>query len=206
VDRHYNGLCGRVTPIPRLFGGFCGGGQVIQILSFHLPLSPLYSSQNSPTFHIEIFKLHGMPQSIISDQDPIFTSLFWQDLFRLQGTSLNLSTSYYPQTDGQTEVVNKCLENYLRYFAANSTKQWTFWLPWAEYWYNTIWHSFIKMTPYEAVYGVPPLRLLSYVPGTTKVEAVDELLRNCEQILNLLQQNIKQGQHRMKKFADLKCS
>jgi hypothetical protein len=62
------------------------------------------------------------------------------------------------------------------------------------------------MTPYEAVYGVPPLRLLSYVPGTTKVEAVDELLRNCEQILNLLQQNIKQGQHRMKKFADLKCS
>jgi len=60
------------------------------------------------------------------------------------------------------------------------------------------------MTPYEAVYGVPPPRLLSYIPGTTRVEAVDEVLRNRKQILNLLQQNIKQAQQRMKKFADLK--
>jgi hypothetical protein len=60
------------------------------------------------------------------------------------------------------------------------------------------------MTPYEAVYGVPPLRLLSYVPGTTRVEVVDEVLRNREQILQLLQHNIKQAQQRMKKYADLK--
>jgi hypothetical protein len=51
------------------------------------------------------------------------------------------------------EVVNKCLENYLRCFTQDRPKQWLLWLPWAEFWYNTTWHSSIKMTPYEAVYG-----------------------------------------------------
>jgi hypothetical protein len=165
---------------------------------------PYTAAKVAQLFIQNVFKPHGMPQSIVSDRDPTFTSLFWRELFRLQGTSLKLSTSYHPQTDGQTEMVNKSLENYLRCFAQDNPKEWNHWLPWAEYWYNTSWHSAIKMTPYEAVYGVPPPRLLSYVPGTTRVEAVDEVLRNREQILQLLQHNIKQAQQRMKKYADLK--
>lgn len=117
-----------------------------------------------------------------------------------------MSTSYHPQTDGQTEIVNKCLENYLRCFTQDSPKHWTSWLPWAEYWYNTSWHASTRMTPFEAVYGTPPPRLLSYIPGTTRVEAVDEVLRNREQILNLLQHNMKNAQQRMKKYIDLRRS
>jgi hypothetical protein len=64
-------------------------------------------------FIANIFKLHWMPQSIISDGNPTFTSTFWSELFRLQGATLKLSTSYHPQTDGLTEIVNKCLEYYL---------------------------------------------------------------------------------------------
>lgn len=71
------------------------------------PFTPTLVAQY---FKEQIFKLHGILTSIVSDCDPIFTSNFWQELFKLQGTQLQLSTSYDPQTDCQTEVVNKCLE------------------------------------------------------------------------------------------------
>jgi hypothetical protein len=118
--------------------------------------------------------------------DPTFTSAFWKELFRMQGTTLKMSTSYHPQTDGQTEIVNNSLENYLRCFAHDRPKQWLSWLPWVEYWYNTSWHGSIKMTPFKVVYSRLPHRLLTYVPGTNQVVAVDEALKSREEILDIL--------------------
>jgi len=65
----------------------------------------------------KIFK-HGIPEMIIHDCDPTFTSHFWQELFKLQGTHLNMSSTYHPQIDGQNKIINKCLETYLHYFAS----------------------------------------------------------------------------------------
>ena len=104
-----------------------------------------------------------------SDRDPTFTSNFWQELFRLQGTQLHFSTSYHSHTDGQTEVVNKCLETYLRCFASEKKNQWAQWLPIAEWWYNTSYHTATRMTPFEVVYGQKPPTVLSYLPGVSKV-------------------------------------
>jgi hypothetical protein len=127
-------------------------------------------------FMDRVFKLHGMPHSIVSDRDPTFTRNFWQELFKLQGTQLHLNTSYHPQTDGQTKIVNKCLETYLMCFASERKNQWAQWLPLAEWWYNTSYHTTTRMTPFEAVYGKNPPSILSYFLGVSKVQVVDQTL------------------------------
>jgi hypothetical protein len=79
---------------------------------------PLTTSTVAQRFMDQVFKIHGMPHYIVFYHDPTFTNNFWQELFKLQGTQLHLSTTYHPQIDGQTEVVNKCLETYLRCFSS----------------------------------------------------------------------------------------
>jgi transposase InsO family protein len=130
---------------------------------------PFTASTVAQLFMDHIFKLHGMPYSIFSDQDPTFTGNFWQELFRLQGTQLHLNTSYHPHTNAQNKVVNKCLETYLRCFSSERKHEWAQWLPLVEWWYNTYYHTTIRMTPFEAVYGQNPPSVLSYMSGVSKV-------------------------------------
>jgi hypothetical protein len=163
---------------------------------------PFTASTVAQIFMDQVFKLHGMPHSIVSDCDPTFTSNFWQELFKIQGTELHLSTTYHPQTDGQTEVVNKCLETYLRCFSSEKKNQWAQWLPLAEWWYNTSYHIATCMTPFEAVYGQKPPSVLSYLPGASKVQAVDLTLTTREAILHTLKENLVMAQNRMKQQAD----
>ncbi|KAF3665039.1 hypothetical protein FXO37_11211 [Capsicum annuum] len=109
-----------------------------------------YTAQSvAQTFLDNVFKLHGMPATITSDRHPIFLSMFWQELFTLQGVQLQRSTAYHPLTDRQTEVVNRTLETYLRYFCSDSPKDWPHYLPLAKWWYNTTYHSSIRCSPYE---------------------------------------------------------
>ncbi|KAL5814386.1 hypothetical protein ACOSQ4_025027 [Xanthoceras sorbifolium] len=140
---------------------------------------PFTAATVAKAFVFNVVKLHGIPQSIVSDRDKIFVSNFWSTLFKLQGTELKMSSSYHPQTDGQTEVVNRVLE-----------------------YYNTSLHSATKMTPFEVVYGTPPPTLLTYVPGTTQVQAVEEYLSNHTTIIKELKRNLTLAQERMKKQAD----
>jgi hypothetical protein len=130
---------------------------------------PFTTSIVAQLFMDQVFKLHGMPHSFVSDCNPTFTSKFWQELFKLQGTQFHLSTTYHPKIDGQTEFVNKCLETYLRCFASERKNQWAQWLPLFEWWYNTFYHTTTCMTPFEAVYGQNLPSVLSYFPGVSKV-------------------------------------
>lgn len=93
---------------------------------------PYTATAVAQAFLDNVFKLHGMPLSIVSDRDPVFTSKLWKELFRLQSTSLCMGSSYHPQTDGQTEVVNRCVEGYLRCVAGDRPTVWTKWLSLAE--------------------------------------------------------------------------
>jgi hypothetical protein len=135
-----------------------------------VPLKHPYTALSvAKAFVANIVRLHGMPLSIVSDRDRVFLSNFWRSLFQLHDTALCYSSSYHPQSDGQTEVINRILEQYLRCYTYDNPKKWLEWLPWAEYSYNTSVHSSTKMSPFEAVYGVSPPSMLSYIPGTAKV-------------------------------------
>lgn len=85
-----------------------------------IPISHPYTTAMVVSLYMNyVFKLHGMPATIVSDRDAIFTSLFWSELFRLQGTTLAMSTAYHPWSDGQTEIVNKSLKQYWRAFTVD---------------------------------------------------------------------------------------
>ena len=95
---------------------------------------PFQAAGVAKLFMDNIYKLHGLPSTIISDRDRIFTSKFWQTLFKLVGTSLHMSSAYHPQNDGQTERVNQCVETYLRFFDHACPTLSIYWLSLAEYW------------------------------------------------------------------------
>jgi len=149
-----------------------------------------------------IYKLHGLPATIVSDRDVVFLSLFWKELFTKQGVKLCYSTAYHPQSDGQTEVVNKCLENYLRCMIGTSPTQWVKWLPLAEWWYNTNYYIATKYTPYEIIYSHPPPLHIPYIAKDSPVEAVDAFLSKREHMLVTIKKNLQDAQNRMVQLAN----
>ena len=95
-------------------------------------IHPYIASFVAQIFLDQIFHLHGMPSSIVLDHDATFTSHFWTELFHYIGTKLKMRSGYHPQMDGQTEIINKCLEPYLRCFSYEQQHQWEKWLPLTE--------------------------------------------------------------------------
>ncbi|WVZ04993.1 hypothetical protein V8G54_018339 [Vigna mungo] len=122
---------------------------------------PYTTTEVAQSFLDNVFKLHGFPNSITSDRDPTFFSQFWKDLMSFQGVQLQLSSAYHSQINGQFEVVNKCLETFLR----DAPHELSRWLPLAKWWYNTNHHTTIKCSPYEVMFGQPTLIYLFYLLG-----------------------------------------
>jgi hypothetical protein len=94
---------------------------------------PYTAIQIAKLFLDHVYKLHGLPKAIISNRDPVFTSNLWLELFRLTDTKLLMSSAYHPQTDGQTERLNQCLEGFLRCTVHSCPRQWSKWLSIAEF-------------------------------------------------------------------------
>ncbi|KAJ9541634.1 hypothetical protein OSB04_028140 [Centaurea solstitialis] len=129
---------------------------------------------------------------------------FWQELFRLQGTALRMSSAYHPKSDGQTEVINRCLETYLHCFAIDQPKSWALWIPWAEFWYNSTFHGSTGRSPFEVVYGQKTPTIVKFIPGEIRVEAVGQELRDRDEALKQLKSQLAKAQAIMKEQADKK--
>lgn len=174
-----------------------------------IPMSHPFTARTAATQYMDhVFKLHGQPLALISDRGQVFTSLFWRQLFKLSGTQLKMSTAYHPQTDGQTERVNQCLETYLRCFAHACPKKWSKWLSLAEFWYNTSPHSALGngKSPFSVLYGREPRQLGLTVANVSPISDVQEWLDERQVMIDLLKQHLCRAQHRMKVQADKKRS
>ena len=110
----------------------------------------------SKLFLREVFGLHGLPKTIVSNKDPKFVSHFWRTLSKRLETKLTFSTSSNPQTDGQTEVVHRSLSTMLRLVMKGNHKSWDEYLPHIEFSYNRVVHKTTNISPFEVVYGFNP--------------------------------------------------
>ena len=167
---------------------------------------PISSNRNASKlaqmFVKEIVRLHGIPKTIISDRDTLFTSRFWGSFQEIMGTDLSLSTAYHPQSDGQTEIVNKILEDLLRACILDWGGSWEDHLYLAEFTYNNSYQSTIGMAPFEALYGRPCVSPACWLEAGERVLLGPEHVKETSEKIEVVRQRMKTAQERQKTYTD----
>ncbi|MCO5576116.1 hypothetical protein L7F22_029923 [Adiantum nelumboides] len=151
-------------------------------------------------FVAQIFRLHGMPETIVFDRDPRFTSLFWKAIWENIGTRLQFSSSIHPQTDGQSEIANSVVLELLKSYISDQKTQWERYLPLVEFAYNNTIHSSTRKAPFEIVEGamkVPP-----FLSTKDKIFEADEYTRDLDTAFAKVCETLQKSQERQKKAAD----
>uniref|UniRef100_A0A8C2WB23 Gypsy retrotransposon integrase-like protein 1 n=1 Tax=Cyclopterus lumpus TaxID=8103 RepID=A0A8C2WB23_CYCLU len=128
-----------------------------------------------------VFRLHGLPQDVVSDRGPQFISQVWRAFYKGLGASVSLSSGYHPQTNGQTERMNQSVESALRCVAARRPSSWSRFLPWVEYAMNSLVSSATGLSPFEASLGYQP-PLFPAQQSEVAVPSVQTHLNRCRRI------------------------
>ena len=199
-----------ITGLP-VSDGFDKIWVIVDLLTKMAHFIPLKSGEVSPgpilaqAFAKEIWRLHGLPSSIISDRDTQFTSKFWGSLTELLGIRLRMSTAFHPQTDGQTERVNQTLEEYLRHYTNYQQDDWVSLLPMAEHAYNAAKSESTKLSPFYANFGFEPAT--QWVRPSVRKEgnpAAEWQVKRFTGIWDYLQEEIHAAKQRQKTWANTK--
>eukprot|EP00253_Pinus_taeda_P019401 PITA_19401 len=170
-----------------------------------IPVQSTYkAAQIAHIFMQNVFKLHGLPKTIISDRDVKFTSAFWRTLFAELGTQLNFSTAYHPQTDRQTERVNQLVEDMLRAYVMQQPMLWEEYLHLVEFAYNNGYHTSTQMSPFEILYGRKCRTPSSWGGPEDRLSLGPDMLKEMEDMVKRVCANLKAAQDRQKNFADRK--
>ena len=161
------------------------------------------AEQVAELFFDHVVRHHGLPKTLVSDRDTRFTGKFWQALFHATGTRLNLSTSFHPQTDGQTERMNRTLEESLRSYVLPHHRDWDQHLIPIEMAYNDSMHSSTRETPYFLNHGRHPLmphQIQRLLPGS--VPRANDFLANLRTALDRAKDHLDRAKARQKDNAD----
>ncbi|GJV11155.1 putative reverse transcriptase domain-containing protein [Tanacetum coccineum] len=152
----------------------------------------------------EVVTRHGIPVSIICDRDPRFTSNFWRSLQKDLGTSLDISTAYHPQTDGQSDRTIQTLEDMLRACVIDFRNGWVKHLSLVEFSYNNSYHASIKAAPFEALYGQKCHSLICWAKvGEVQLNGPEIVQETTEKVIQI-KQRIQAACDQQKSYADLK--
>lgn len=161
------------------------------------------AAQLAVIYENAVFKHHGIPQNIVSDRDPRFTSQFWQELNRLLGTDIRMSSARHAQSDGQTENVNGVLEDTIRHYVGPFQTDWEERLPSAEFAINNSWHESIRNTPFMLNYGQnPDTPTIAFLRGRNP--GVNQFVGKWSEQLQRAKQCLQNAQQRQKLYADKK--
>ena len=170
-----------------------------------LPLRADYSLDKLAELYIkEIVRLLGIPISIIADRDMRFASRFWGKFQEALGTRLNFSTTFHPQTDGQSERVIQILEDMLRSCVIDYEDSWDRHIPLVEFMYSNGFQSSIGMVPYEALYGRKCRTPLCWMKLSEKKVISLNLIQETEEKVKMIRKRLKVATNRQKAYADMK--
>ena len=167
-----------------------------------VPFTALPSAfQTAHALFQHVFRIFGIPEDIVSDRGPQFTSQVWAAFFEHIGVSVSLSSGYHPQSNGQCERVNQELGKFLRLFCHENPSDWYQYLVWAEIAQNSLTSSVTGMTPFQCTLGYQP-PLAPWTGVQTDVPSVDDWMTRSEQVWEETHQRIETALQRHKEQAD----
>ena len=152
-------------------------------------------------FWDNVWKLHGLLESVVSDRGPQFAAELTKELNRMLGIKTKLSTTFHPQTDGQMEWMNQELEQYLRFFIEHRQKDWLEWLAAAEFEVNNKVHTATKVLPFTANYG-KELRMGGDIRRKGKVKSATEFMERMKKVHEEAEAALKKTQEEIKRYVD----
>jgi hypothetical protein len=168
-----------------------------------IAIHTIYSVQHYAELYIDqIVRLHGIPKTIIFDQRTQFVARFWEQLHECLGTKLIRSSSYHPQTDGQTERVNQIVEDMLRASILHFDKSWDKCLSLAEFSYNNSYQASLKMAPFDALYGQRCRTPLNWSEDGERTLFGPDLVKDAKAKVQVIGENLKLAQMRQKSYHD----
>lgn len=163
----------------------------------------IFSSGLASIYRNNVWKLHGLPLTIISNRGPIFASNLMKKLNKSISIKTKLSTAYHPQTDGQTKQVNQEIEQYLWLFISHHQDDWVDLLPSTEFSYNNKISASTQITPFVANIGRNPR--MGFEPTCPSiVEATGDIVTRMKKVHKETQLALIKAQDKMKRFADQK--
>lgn len=195
-----------ITDLPTSASGYNAIMVIVDKLTKYVHLVPTTKESSSEDvarlFIAHVFQYHGLPRVLISDRDPRFTSGFWRAFCRQLGMQPRYSTSFHPQTDGQTERMNRVLEEVLRHFIDGEHKQWEELLPLAAFAINNAKSSSTGETPFFLNHGCHPVTHNSLSELEGRLPSLDAVFKDLEHVHSRVKELLQSAQDRQKAYAD----